>query len=79
MKFYYRQPIGSISSYIYLISNASELHIPELNCLDYGWEINKISNIVQPIWDTQGNINNIDLLLQATMQKCSCKKNKMYQ
>ena len=40
----------------------------------YGWEINKISNIVQPIWDTQGNIDNIDLLLQATMQKCSCKK-----
>ena len=42
------------------------------NITDYGWTIQ--NNIPMPIWDSDTNINTIDILRQSTLRRCGCKK-----
>jgi len=55
-------------------SNATMPYHIELDLKEFGWDI--VNGILQPIWDTQENMDNVNDLMKATLNKCNCQKSK---
>ena len=52
--------------------NATLSHLPEHDMVDWGYLREGTS--VKAKWDSQTNINKVNIILKATLQRCKCKK-----
>ena len=52
--------------------NATDSLLPEHNMIDWGYI--RDGAAMKPKWDSQKNINNVNIILKATLRRCKCKK-----
>ena len=61
---------------LHKISLSSQAFQQIINPLDWGWELSSVNgrHIPTPVWDTEENMQKVDIIRQSIMHKCACKK-----